>query len=247
MPAVDPTALREALAELPGHSFRVGEEWVEGRGGQGAMEEKREARRRSGGGGGQEARTTRLALAGLLLHALHRSPCPSPTHPPTLLAGEMNDAAEVLLCVYEKVMEVAGALGRPAGIDATFGLQARGGRQSSRGGVPCYAWAHGCQAAPACSLHSKALPALPCGRCTPLTVAALASRAPLPQVAEAVHCGRCGRATHQNCYTQYFYNTQAGAALPRLQMLAMMARDAGAGASDSVPAHPPSTAGTHAA
>lgn len=38
----------------------------------------------------------------------------------------MNDAAEVLLSVYEKVVEVAATLGRPAGIDATFGLEASG-------------------------------------------------------------------------------------------------------------------------
>ena len=37
----------------------------------------------------------------------------------------MNDAAEVLLCIYEKAMDVAKALGRRSGIDETFGLQAR--------------------------------------------------------------------------------------------------------------------------
>ena len=32
------------------------------------------------------------------------------------------------------------------------------------------------------------------------------------QVAEEVHCGACGKVTHQTSYTQYFYNTQVGAA-----------------------------------
>ena len=45
--------------------------------------------------------------------------------PPDHAAGQMSDAAEVLLCVYERVMEVAGGLGRPSGIDATFGLVVR--------------------------------------------------------------------------------------------------------------------------
>lgn len=34
----------------------------------------------------------------------------------------MSDAAEVLLCVYERAMEVAARQGRPACVDATFGL-----------------------------------------------------------------------------------------------------------------------------
>jgi hypothetical protein len=58
--AVDPTPLREALAALPGHNFRV---------------------------------------------------------------GEMNDAAEVLLCIYEKAIEAAKSLGRTSGIEQTFGLE----------------------------------------------------------------------------------------------------------------------------
>ncbi|KAL4450742.1 hypothetical protein ABPG77_001098 [Micractinium sp. CCAP 211/92] len=39
--------------------------------------------------------------------------------------GEMNDAAEVLLAIYERVMEVAAGRGRPAGIEPTFGLSVR--------------------------------------------------------------------------------------------------------------------------
>lgn len=39
----------------------------------------------------------------------------------------MNDAAEVLLCIYEEAIQVANwkALGRRSGIVETFGLQAR--------------------------------------------------------------------------------------------------------------------------
>ncbi|PRW57916.1 ubiquitin carboxyl-terminal hydrolase [Chlorella sorokiniana] len=65
--------------------------------------------------------------------------------------GEMNDAAELLLCVYEKVMEAEGPSGRANELAATFGLAVR----------------------------------------------------------EEVHCAACGKTTHQNAYTQYFYNTQA--------------------------------------
>jgi len=31
---------------------------------------------------------------------------------------------------------------------------------------------------------------------------------PAHQVREEVHCAACGKTTHQNAYTQYFYNTQ---------------------------------------
>ena len=33
---------------------------------------------------------------------------------------------------------------------------------------------------------------------------------PAHQVREEVHCAACGKTTHQNAYTQYFYNTQVG-------------------------------------
>ncbi|KAL4433799.1 hypothetical protein ABPG75_000240 [Micractinium tetrahymenae] len=39
--------------------------------------------------------------------------------------GEMNDAAEVLLSIYERVMEAASQMGLPAGIKPTFGLSVR--------------------------------------------------------------------------------------------------------------------------
>ena len=39
----------------------------------------------------------------------------------------MNDAAELLLCVYEKVMEAEAAGGRGAELAATFGLAVRAG------------------------------------------------------------------------------------------------------------------------
>ena len=40
-------------------------------------------------------------------------------------AGEMNDAAEVLMCIYERVSEAAQEQARPVGIDAIFGLTVR--------------------------------------------------------------------------------------------------------------------------
>ncbi|KAL4433796.1 hypothetical protein ABPG75_000237 [Micractinium tetrahymenae] len=39
--------------------------------------------------------------------------------------GEMNDAAEVLLSIYERVIEAASQMGLPAGIEPTFGLSVR--------------------------------------------------------------------------------------------------------------------------
>lgn len=59
----------------------------------------------------------------------------------------MNDAAEVLLVVYEKAMDVAKAQGCTSGIDQTFGLQASfvflvggwGGGARLGGGLPVLA------------------------------------------------------------------------------------------------------------
>ena len=59
-------------------------------------------------------------------HAAHTCHSPTdPSHPnatPHCSPGEMNDAAELLLCMYEKVMEAEGASGRATELAATFGL-----------------------------------------------------------------------------------------------------------------------------
>lgn len=116
LPPVDPAPLREALAALPGQGFSLGE---------------------CGGvkcGGWVVACHMLVAVWKLrcAAAAVHCTPAdlPHPTyhlpsHPPA--PGEMNDAAELLLCVYEKVMEAEGAGGRGAELAATFGLAVRAG------------------------------------------------------------------------------------------------------------------------
>lgn len=120
LPPVDPSALREALAQLPGQQFRVGECARSVRVSAGLLAAHRclrgaaVCRRRR--------RSCRPAAPTLRASPLPANPPLSCGPPPAPPAGEMNDAAEVLLSVYDKVMEVAAGLDRLAGVDATFGL-----------------------------------------------------------------------------------------------------------------------------
>ena len=85
LPPVDPTPLRKALAALPGQQFRVGE-WG------------------CTGAGGADRSVHRIFKSCLYTtqpvcaHANMPPTCGCPQYP-----GEMNDAAEVLLAIYERV------------------------------------------------------------------------------------------------------------------------------------------------
>ena len=102
---VNPSALRHALSSLPGQQFRVG-----------------------------ESNTCHVCVCAAVFGQSERQAgrlctgqCPSHHHHPRRLlcplpfpAGEMNDAGEVLLSIYERVMGVSSAAA--AAVDATFGL-----------------------------------------------------------------------------------------------------------------------------
>ena len=126
------------------------------------------------------------------------SPCPPP---PPLPAGEMNDAGEVLLTLYERAMGVSEGAAS-AGERGEGALRAAGG---SAGAAQWRARARLRQPTPTSVIacHQAAPPAPP-----PHPMYAVNEIFGLP-VSECVRCHKCGRTTHNSSYTQYFYNIQA--------------------------------------
>lgn len=97
-PLIDPTPLREAINALPGQEFKIGESWCQ----LGWVR----------GGGRSCCPATRLLS-------------PTRTQPlgaPSLAAGEMSDAGELLLVLFEHV-KAAAPPAAAAAVEAAFGLQ----------------------------------------------------------------------------------------------------------------------------